>query len=633
MSKMPTKSSKFDQIKHYIESQDFESVNGEKLIKDIINGNTNFTKISRYSISKFLNFLKQSKPLDDLIKKITGVDNTKFQTLFFIGELKYCKMCGKPSATEYCSVKCSNNDDDNKQRKKQTALKTLHERYGEGITSTSQVPSVRQKMNDNWNTDTEKAKQTKLKRYGNCNYNNSQKRKQTCLQKYGFEHPLQNSEVRQKVVNTNNAKYGCDYPLQNPDILSKTVQAVKQKYGVQCVLQNDDIKQRIEQTQLQKYGNSHFVNPDKTKQTKLERYGDPSYTNVEKRKQTITEKYGVTSCNYCHFSNFDLLNEQYVRDNFIKDGEFLVKEFMEFYNISPSGCKIYKNKFNITEPNRILHGRSHAEIELAKWLNNYTQVVTRSNLIKPYEIDILLPSIRLAIEYNGSFWHSSQMKDANYHLTKTEKCIEQQYQLFHIFDFDDIEIWKSIILNRLNLSKKIYARKCEIKTVDSEIAREFISANHLQGYSAASIRLGLYYDNELVQVMTFGKPRFNTNYDYELIRLCCLKGINVVGGASKLFNYFMKLYPGKSVISYCNRRFSQGGIYKILGFENIGTTKPNYYYVNARNFDVLSRYQCQKHKLAKLLQDFNPNLSEHDNMINNGYIKIYDCGNYVFAHV
>ena len=128
--------------------------------------------------------------------------------------------------------------------------------------------------------------------------------------------------------------------------------------------------------------------------------------------------------------------------------------------------------------------------------------------------------------------------------------------------------------------------------------------------------------------MIFGKPRFNKKYDYELIRFCSKMNINVVGAASKLFKHFKINYNG-SIISYANRRFSNGNLYETLGFTKIDETKPNYFYIKGKT--LLSRNKCQKHKLKNLLDNFDENLSEHENMLNNGYLKVYDCGNLVFT--
>lgn len=176
---------------------------------------------------------------------------------------------------------------------------------------------------------------------------------------------------------------------------------------------------------------------------------------------------------------------------------------------------------------------------------------------------------------------------------------------------------------------KIYARKCNIKLLKSEACEEFLNTYHIQGYKNASINLGLFYDNELVSLMSFSKPRFNKSVEWELIRFVNKSGIRIVGGASKLFKYFTRNYSPNSVISYSNRDKFTGDIYNILGFDLDSYSPPNYVWV--KDNIIYTRYQCQKHKLSKLLGDkFDSSLSESDNMHNNYFNKIYDCGNAVY---
>ncbi len=140
------------------------------------------------------------------------------------------------------------------------------------------------------------------------------------------------------------------------------------------------------------------------------------------------------------------------------------------------------------------------------------------------------------------------------------------------------------------------------------------------------IKLGLFHQDELVAVMTFGKPRFNKNYEYELIRYATSK--HVIGGASKLLKYFERKFNPKSIITYADRRFSQGNMYYKLGFNYLNLAPANYWWINSTN--LYNRYQTQKHKLKTLLKKFDENLSESENMFLNHFNKIYDCGNLVF---
>jgi hypothetical protein len=290
------------------------------------------------------------------------------------------------------------------------------------------------------------------------------------------------------------------------------------------------------------------------------------------------------------------------------------------------------------------HRKSIGEKEVLNFcesLVSETDVISNDRqFIKPIELDIVVPDYGLAIEYDGLYWHSSDdvlLERRDYHLEKTTKCEEKGLNLLHIFENEwqnplKQKIWKSVIRNKLGKSNKIYARKCEIREVSNKESVRFLENNHLQGNASASIRYGLYHDDALVALMTFGKSRFNKKIDWELIRYCNLLNTSVVGGASRLFKHFVKNHTG-SIISYADRRHSQGGLYKNLGFEFSHNSDPNYFYYHKKNntFQLESRQKYQKHKLHALLENFEPYLSESQNMYNHGYRKIYDCGNQVWV--
>jgi hypothetical protein len=185
-----------------------------------------------------------------------------------------------------------------------------------------------------------------------------------------------------------------------------------------------------------------------------------------------------------------------------------------------------------------------------------------------------------------------------------------------------------MIHSKLGLSKRIYARHTRVREVSSVVTKQFLSMNHLQGQSNSSINLGLYHHGDLVALMTFGKPRFNSNYDWELIRYCGLLETNVVGGASKLLKHFRKNNNGL-ILSYANREHSNGKLYEALGFELINEAQPNYQWWKGNQ--MLKRYATQKHKLPKLLNEtFDSSKTESENMFANGYRRIWDCGNLVY---
>jgi hypothetical protein len=178
----------------------------------------------------------------------------------------------------------------------------------------------------------------------------------------------------------------------------------------------------------------------------------------------------------------------------------------------------------------------------------------------------------------------------------------------------------------------IPARKCKLVQVPRANAIEFLEHNHTQGYCGAKYSFGLEYDNKLVAIMTFGRPRYNKAYEFELIRFCSAVDINVIGGASKLFKHFLQQVQPTSIISYNDYRWGEANWYMYIGFDKIGVTAPNYYYFkNSNPLVVFSRIQFQKHKLVTKLQTFDPTLTEWENMVNNNYNKFWDCGNVIWS--
>lgn len=327
------KNKEFDIIKEYVD----QNIDSPDLLSNL--KKTIQEKISKYSVTKILNILKANEKFKDLLNKTIHTDDTKLQALYFQDLLNYCPMCGKPTASIYCSSKCSNHDDVTKDKMRNSLKNTLKERYGEGIQSTSQLEEVRAKKRANWKNDPEKAKQTCSLRYGSETYNNSELRAQTNLKKYGCENPLQNDKVKEKLKNTCLKKYGCENPLQNDKVKEKVKQTCLEKYGTGCALQNEDVKNKCKNTKLEKYGNPYYSDIEKAKQTKFEHYHGDFSKIREKTQATCLKRYGVTSPNYVHFKNYELLNEEYVRKNFIVDGIFMLKQCMAFFNMSESGVR------------------------------------------------------------------------------------------------------------------------------------------------------------------------------------------------------------------------------------------------------------------------------------------------------
>jgi len=279
---------------------------------------------------------------------------------------------------------------------------------------------------------------------------------------------------------------------------------------------------------------------------------------------------------------------------------------------------------------------SDMEKELLDFIKiNYNgNVITNDRIvISPHELDIYLPDLNLAFEFNGLYWHSERFIEKKYHLNKTNFCESQNIHLVQIYEDDWIykqDIVKSRILNLLGKSNRIYARKCEVREVSFGDAKEFLEKNHIQGNCISKIRIGLYYKDELVSLMTFGKLRRNLGYKsqegfFELLRFCNLINHSIIGGANKLFINFLKKIKSKKIISYADRSWTYNNgktLYDNLGFKFVSVTNSNYYYIN--NGVRENRFRFRKNLLVQ--EGFDNNKTEHEIMLERGFLRIYDSG-------
>lgn len=277
-------------------------------------------------------------------------------------------------------------------------------------------------------------------------------------------------------------------------------------------------------------------------------------------------------------------------------------------------------------PECSVKGPSKAEKQFAELIASYGFPVTLNSrdVIKPYELDIYIPSKQLAIEFNGVYWHSKHPN--NYHLNKTKTCETLGIRLIHVWEHEtNNQVMHSIIRNALGMyDTTIEARKCKIETISWKETKQFLDVNHIQGAGAStSHNIALVHNGSIVAIMTFGRPRFQPiTTDWELIRYAVRANTSIVGGAFRLWAY----RPSGSIVTYSDRRLFDGRLYTRLGFEKTNESQPGYFYINQTG-NVLLRYQTQRKKLPKLLGDkFNPELSEFENMSLVGYMKIFDCG-------
>ncbi len=316
-------------------------------------------------------------------------------------------------------------------------------------------------------------------------------------------------------------------------------------------------------------------------------------------------------------------------------GYTLVDVLKNIVNIECNKCKNnFRRTRQYTTPSKInknmcptcypVHSCSAAEREVADFLKQYTSVESnRRDLITPQEIDIYLPNYAIGIEYNGLYWHSEIFKDSKYHASKTEQCNAIKIHLVHIFEDEwknNKEIVKSRLLNLIGKTENIlHGRKTKIQTISSAIANKFLKDNHIQGSGRANVHIGLFDAETLVAVMTFLKGDISKRVSgWELNRFCTKLNTSVVGGASKLFKYFVIEYDPVKITSFADKRWSAGAFYTNLGFTHEHDSPPNYWYFLPG--EVIRHHRYKLRKPPKSL------ITERELRSSEGYLRIYDCG-------
>jgi len=371
---------------------------------------------------------------------------------------------------------------------------------------------------------------------------------------------------------------------------------------------------------------------EKRKRTNLEKYGVEYQSKRQEVKEIISEKLSKhqIGAKRNNLLDRDWLNEEYnVKKRTALD---IADEVEVYYGTVIEYCKKHGFKIRRSSNNSLPQKKIY---EFICSIYDGEVLYNDWDILGNLELDIYIPELKIAIEHNGLPSHSANpdtKKNKTRHLEKTKRCEELGINLLHIRGDQWINkknIVKSMIQNKLGLTNnKIYARKCEIKTLSIKEARDFFNETHIQGYCGSSIKLGLFYNGELVSAILCSKPRYNRQYVWELIRFSNKLNTSVIGGFSKLLKHFRKNHQGR-MISYCDRSRSQGNVYRKNGFSLILESESGYYWTD--NHTVYHRTNFQKHKLENKLKSFDPLLTEKINMFNNGYRIIYDCGELVFG--
>lgn len=319
---------------------------------------------------------------------------------------------------------------------------------------------------------------------------------------------------------------------------------------------------------------------EKVNDTFIERYGTRSYYNIEACVKTNQEKYGVDyTCQR---------PEARLRGNNSKPN----KDFAELL----SGENI------IYEREYAIKNRSY-DFRVGADLIEINPTITHNSTFNPYEAKKITPKY--------------------YHRDKSKLARDNGFRCIMVWDWDNIDQIKNLLIPM----ERVYARKCALKEVSQKDAVKFINQYHMQGYAKDNIRLGLYYNDELISIMTFGKPRYNKNYEYELIRYCSCK--NVVGGCEKLFSHFIKQYQPHSIISYCDLSKFSGLSYIKLGFTLKDISVGKHWYnlkTKVHITDNLLRQRGFDQLLGKQYGFYGKGTNNEELMLRHGFVTVYDSG-------
>lgn len=315
------------------------------------------------------------------------------------------------------------------------------------------------------------------------------------------------------------------------------------------------------------------------------------------------------------------------------------KSLLDIANDRNISIEHLKRLFRETNTTVVLHScnKSKGELEVKELINSFgIECIStkRKHNDKRFEIDCYAPQYKIGIEYCGEWWHSENNgTPKKYHQEKMLWCREQGIDLLTIFEHEWIykrPIIESIIRHKFGQTEnKVFARNTVFASIESQDARKFHEANHLNGYVNSSLNYGLLdkKTREILSVFSLAKPRFDKNYDYELTRFSTKLNTSVVGGLSK---FLSNLPKDISLMTYVDLRFGTGSSYLSCGFETIyDYTIPNYFYFNKKfpHDGFQSRMKFQKKKLLEENEDWS-DFTEKEIMMNEkGFYCIYDCGN------
>lgn len=431
-----------DKLQYLIDNHVITNKNNKFRVISMYRHNTKIPKDVIETIDEFISMYRSEKEAWYCLKNN-------------ITEPPKCPICGAPVkfADKKYNLTCENhsaNQLDDKKRKTQITMRNKTEEDREKIKTKTKNTLLERYGDAHYGQYGSESFRKNLKeKYGDEYYSNHEKAKRTCLERYGVEYNLAiNSEGRSKRI----------WDEKHDEIIAKVRKTNRDRYGKDYYVMTDEFKKKSKITQIKNFGSiedayKHRVNTSKN--TLISRYNNETYHNVDKFKQTLTDIH--TKYEEAHDCTqvcklVDKYGQGWLSLNIpcIKNGRFRYIENKYIADIERYNEEIHNYK-----------ATSFQETELFEFIKSHTQYdVVRNikDLIKDenghkLELDIYIPDIKLGIEYNGDYWHSSYKKDKYYHQIKTKICYENGIQLIHIYGKDWINnrnIIESRIIQLLN---------------------------------------------------------------------------------------------------------------------------------------------------------------------------------------
>lgn len=484
-------------------------------------------------------------------------------------------------------------------------------------------------------------------------------RKMLALRTKYYNNPDKLLQAQKKRENTNTLKYGEPFPLKNSDSVLKMKKTNTDRYGEENVFKVKKFIDKQRNTTKERYGGSHYTDSLEVRLDRIKNiFKKTRY--VIRPEQALTLILGTV--NGVVSKDMNSLIKDYLKDN--GKTKLTLSELSENILGLPYGYinGLHGSSRIQVHSSKYLHSnRRGMEEELGRYLESFNHKIIYNKLydsIGRKQLDFYIPDLKIAFEFNGTYYHASLGSERgvsrSYHLKKAMDARDKMgITVFYVWESDWTDpIRKNILLSQIAYkmhSEKIIhipARKTLVKKITAKEAELFFYKNHIQGGKGTSgkERFGLFYNDELVAAMTFGK-RYTGNKYWELIRFANKLNTTVMGGASKLLKAFEREHENEPIMSYANNDFgfsSEKSMYTKLGFSYVKTTAPGYHWVNTKSTDVINRQKVMPKNLLLYTQgkriepfigatkDFrseNPGETENEYMLRNGYLKVFNAGN------